>query len=319
VKREAYETSHEPVLLNEVLHFLPVKAGGVYIDGTVGGGGHAETILQRMDGRGTYIAIDRDLETLERARERLRSFERQVHFVHGVFSQIPKILKELRIKTADGVLIDLGFSSFQLDTGERGFSFLKEGPLDMRMDPSGIDVDGHGPLPTAAEIVNEWPEKDLAEIFYKFGEERFARRIARAIVAVRRGPPFEKTTDLSRLIEKTVPRGRHKIHPATRVFQALRIAVNGELDHLEKFLSADFSFLNEGSRIIVISFHSLEDRLVKRSFRSREDLKVVTKKPVTATVEELRENPRSRSAKLRVAEKAEKTEAQKIGLSVSGF
>ena len=303
MKREALETSHEPVLLKEVLHFLQVKAGGSYVDGTVGGGGHAEAILDRMEGQGLYVAIDRDRETLERARERLGRFERQVHFVHGVFSQISKILKDLQIETVDGVLIDLGVSSFQLEAGERGFSFLKEGPLDMRMDPEGLETDGRWPLPTAAEIVNEWPEKELAEIFYKFGEERFARRIARAIVAVRRGSPFNTTTELSRFIEKTVPRGRSKIHPATRVFQALRIVVNGELDHLKRFLSDEFRFLNEAGRVAVISFHSLEDRLVKQSFRSREDLKVITKKPVTASVEELRENPRSRSAKLRIAEK----------------
>ena len=303
MKREALEISHQPVLLKEVLHFLSVKPGGTYVDGTVGGGGHAEAILQRLEGRGAYVAIDRDHETLDRARERLKRFEGQVHFIHGVFSQIPMILNDLGIAAVDGVFIDLGVSSFQLESGDRGFSFLKEGPLDMRMDPDGLESDGLTPLSTAAEIVNEWPEKELAEIFYKFGEERFARRIARAIVAVRRGPPFKTTTELSRLIEKTVPRGRSMIHPATRVFQALRIAVNGELDHLKAFLSSDFRFLNEGGRVAVISFHSLEDRLVKQSFRSREDLKVITKKPVTAVEEELRENPRSRSAKLRVAEK----------------
>jgi len=300
VKREELEIVHAPVLLNEVVEFLQVKPGGIYVDGTVGGGGHAKAILEQMGGQGIYIAIDRDRHTLDRARETLTDFKESIHFVHGVYSDLPKILSDLRVEGVDGILLDLGVSSFQLEGETRGFSFLKKGPLDMRMDP------GDETAVTAAEIVNEWPEKNLAEIFYKFGEERFARRIARAIAAVRRGSPFTTTTALAEVVAKTISRGgRFKIHPATRVFQALRIEVNDELDHLQRFLSLDFGFLRPGGRIGIISFHSLEDRLVKQAFRSRKDLKRVTKKPVEPSEEELQMNPRSRSAKLRVVEKVE--------------
>ncbi|MFO1518097.1 MAG: 16S rRNA (cytosine(1402)-N(4))-methyltransferase RsmH [bacterium] len=298
---ETSTLEHKPVLLKEVVEFLQVKPGGVYVDGTVGGGGHAKAILERMGEKGIYVAIDRDSETLEATRDRLKVFGDRVRFVHGVFSEIPRFLESLEVKEVDGVLLDLGISSFQLDRSGRGFSFGKEGPLDMRMDP--LDSE----LLTAADLVNDLPEQELEEIFKKFGEERFARRIARAIVSVRRRQPFLKTVELARLIERTVPPPfrppRARIHPATKVFQALRIAVNGELDHLSRFLGFDFGFLKRGGRVAVISFHSLEDRLVKRAFRSREDFRVITKRPVEAEEEERIANPRSRSAKLRIAEK----------------
>lgn len=301
MKSEEFEIAHTPVLLKEVVDFLQVKPGGIYVDGTVGGGGHAEAILEKMEGLGAYVAIDRDLTAIERARERLKKFGSRVVFVQGVFSEIPQILEKLSIDAVEGVLVDLGVSSFQLIDAQRGFSFLKEGPLDMRMDPDNPD------LATAADLVNELSEEELEEIFKKFGEERFARRIARAIVAARRGHPFSKTRELASLIEKTVPppfRGaRARIHPATRVFQALRIAVNQELEHLSRFLNLDFKFLKMGGRVAVISFHSLEDRLVKRAFRGLEGFQALTKRPLTADPEEIAQNPRARSAKLRAAEK----------------
>lgn len=290
---------HQPVLLKEVVDFLRVKPGGRYVDGTLGGGGHAEAVLERMEGRGLYVGIDRDPEALVRCGERLAPFKNSLRLVRGVYSEIPAVLKELGIESVDGILIDLGVSSFQLDEAERGFSFLKEGPLDMRMDPADPE--------TAEDIVNRRPEKELEEIFYKFGEERFARRIARAIVAFRRDQPFKTTTQLAGMIEGALPpkfRGRRfRIHPATRVFQALRIAVNRELEHLSQFLGQEYPFLIPGGRLAIISFHSLEDRRVKNAFRSRQDLRVITKRPVVPGEAECVENPRARSAKLRVAEK----------------
>lgn len=292
---------HQPVLLKEVLEWMDVKPGACFVDGTVGGGGHAEALLELMGPEGRYIAIDRDRQTLAKAEERLQKFSGQVEFVHGVFSDLPKILKNLKIEKVDGVLVDIGVSSFQLDEAERGFSFLQPGPLDMRMDASDEEA------AKAADFVNECSEEELIGIFQKFGEERFSRRIARAIVAFRREQPFLFTQDLAGLIDRVVPpkfkKQASRIHPATRVFQALRIEVNGELEQLEKFLNLDFGFLRKGGRLGVISFHSLEDRVAKWRLREREDFRVLTKKPIEASEEEIRENPRSRSAKFRVAEK----------------
>ncbi len=306
---------HKPVLLKEVVEWMNIQPKACYVDGTVGGGGHAEALLNAMGPEGIYVAIDRDLEALARAKQRLEKFEGQIHFVHGVFSELPSILRSLKIEQVNGVLVDLGVSSFQVEEALRGFSFMKEGPLDMRMDPSTPPRQAGGrsgqALPmegwTAADIVNEFSEEDLVEIFHKFGEERFSRRIARAIVAFRRDQPFLFTQDLAQLVDRAVPppfkRKASRVHPATRVFQALRIVVNQELDHLEKFLNLDFDFLIQGGRLEIISFHSLEDRKVKWRFREREDLKVLTKKPISPSELELEDNPRSRSAKLRVAEK----------------
>lgn len=296
---------HKPVLLNEVVEWMNLNAGFCIVDCTVGGGGHAEAILERLGPTGIYVAIDRDLQTLARAKEKLLKYEKQIHFVHGVFSDLSQILKSLKIEKVQGVLVDLGVSSFQLDEAERGFSFLKEGPLDMRMDTSTDEYEN------ASDIVNTYSEEQLIEIFQKFGEERFSRRIARAIVDFRRDQPFQFTQDLANLIDRVVPpkfkKQASRIHPATRVFQALRIVVNGELGHLEKFLDLDFKFLSEGGRIAVISFHSLEDRMVKWRLRERKDFRVLSKKPIVASEEEIESNPRSRSAKLRVAEKKEAT------------
>lgn len=215
--------THKPVLLNEVIEWMSLKPGACIVDGTVGGGGHAEAFLQRLGSEGKYVAIDRDQQTLDRARQRLEKYRDQVFFVHGVFSDIPEILRTLKIEKVHGVLVDLGVSSFQLDEAERGFSFLKEGPLDMRMDPSDDSFE------KASDIVNERSEEDLIEIFQKFGEERFSRRIARAIVDFRREQPFYYTQDLASLIDRVVPpkfkKQASRIHPATRVFQALRIEI----------------------------------------------------------------------------------------------
>ncbi len=303
--------THLPVLLNEVMEWMNLKPGDCIVDGTVGGGGHAEAILEKLGADGKYVAIDRDEKTLARAKERLQKYEPRVLFVHGVFSDLPQILQSLKIEKVQGVLVDLGVSSFQLDEAERGFSFMKEGPLDMRMDPSTHSVRSGQALPeeswTAADIVNEYSEEDLIEIFQKFGGERFSRRIARAIVDFRRDQPFYLTQDLANLVDRVVPpkfkKKASRIHPATRVFQALRIVVNQELEHLEKFLDLDFQFLEKGGRLQVISFHSLEDRIAKWRLRGREDFRVLTKKPVIPSDSEMEENPRSRSAKLRVAEK----------------
>jgi len=289
---------HVPVLLNEVVDFLRVSPGGIYVDGTLGGGGHAEAIFQKM-GTGIYVGIDRDAKILEQTKAQLQKKSVSFYGVHDVFSNLPEILKSLEIEAVDGILLDLGVSSFQLDEAERGFSFLHDAPLDMRMDSDSEEEN-------AADILNTYSEKDLAEIFYKFGEERFSRRIAREIVAFRRAQPFVYTSELARVVSSSIPARfarSSKIHPATRVFQGLRIAVNQELYHLEKFLGLDFSFLKSGGRICVISFHSLEDRLVKHAFRRFENFKIITKRPVLPSEEEMRLNPRARSAKLRVIEK----------------
>ncbi len=290
--------AHVPVLLNEVIDFLRVSPGGVYVDGTLGGGGHAEAIFQKM-GTGIYVGIDRDAKILQQTSAQLPRKSVSFYGVHDVFSNLPEVLKSLEIEAVDGILLDLGVSSFQLDEAERGFSFLHDAPLDMRMDSDSEEEN-------AADILNTYSEKDLAEIFYKFGEERFSRRIAREIVAFRRAQPFVYTSELARVVSSSIPARfarSSKIHPATRVFQGLRIAVNQELYHLEKFLGLDFSFLKSGGRICVISFHSLEDRLVKHAFRQFQGFKVITKRPVLPSEEEMRLNPRARSAKLRVIEK----------------
>lgn len=287
---------HFPVLLKEVVEYLNIKVDGCYVDGTVGGGGHAEAILKIMSKNGVYVAIDRDREILEKTTQRLKKFSSKVFFVSNVFSEIPAVLEKLNIDSVDGIVLDLGVSSFQLEDPTRGFSFLREGMLDMRMSPS----EGQ----TAADLVNECSEEELKKIFREWGEERFAAKIARSIVSQREKKIFSTTKELAECVAKTIPPFRKtKIHPATRVFQALRIEVNQELRHLEKFLNLDFRFLKSKGRIAIISFHSLEDRLVKWAFRSWNGFKILTKKPVIPTEEEQKINPRSRSAKLRVVEK----------------
>ncbi|MBE9041842.1 16S rRNA (cytosine(1402)-N(4))-methyltransferase RsmH [Oscillatoriales cyanobacterium LEGE 11467] len=280
--------SHVPVLLGESIAGLAVRPGGHYLDATVGAGGHTRSILEAAsDVRVT--AIDRDDEAISTARGNLAEYRDRLEFWQGNFADFPPSSDEF-----DGIIADLGVSSGQLDIPERGFSFRHTAPLDMRMDRQQSL--------TADEIINHWDERKLADIFYHYGEERFSRRIARAIVGRR---PFQTTTDLAAAIARTLPsRYRYvKIHPATRVFQALRIAVNEELASLETLLDRAPSLLKVGGRIGVISFHSLEDRRVKHGFRDDPQLGVLTKKPIVPQGSEQVANPRSRSAKLRVAER----------------
>jgi 16S rRNA (cytosine1402-N4)-methyltransferase len=288
---EAPEFSHIPVLNREVVEGLALRPGGHYLDTTVGGGGHSRLILEASPDI-TLTAVDQDEEALAAAQKQLTEFGHRVTFVHTNFSSysFPK-------NTFDGILADLGVSSYHLDTPERGFSFRHQANLDMRMNRQQSL--------TASEIINHWDEKELADIFFKYGEERLSRRIARSIVQHR---PFQTTTELAIAISSAVPgKYRHgRIHPATRVFQGLRIAVNDELSVLETLLQKVPASLKIGGRVAIISFHSLEDRLVKHTLRESSLLKVVTKKPITAQEEEIKNNPRSRSAKLRIAERIDK-------------
>lgn len=276
------------------------RSGGVYVDGTVGEGGHAEEILKASGPAGYLLALDRDGQALQRARKRLEAFRGRIAFRQENFRDLALALDREGLGPADGILLDLGLSSTQLEQAERGFSFLKEGPLDMRMDQRGSR--------TAGDLVNRLPERDLARIFREYGEERWAGRIARAVVRTRVGTPIATTTQLSDLILRAVPKRYHGrgIHPATRVFQALRVAVNDELGALEEGLDAAAGRLKPGGRLCVISFHSLEDRRVKHGFRRYERegrMKVLTRRPVLPGPEEVAANPRSRSAKLRAAER----------------
>jgi 16S rRNA (cytosine1402-N4)-methyltransferase len=280
---------HVPVLADTLIDALQIPDRGCYLDCTVGGGGHSERILLgASDVR--LVAIDQDAIALEAAQTRLAPFADRVEFLHGNFSTY----KPSELGQFDGIIADLGVSSAQLDQPQRGFSFRAEGDLDMRMDQRQ-DL-------TAADIVNTYAEKTLADIFFTLGEERLSRRIARNIVEQR---PFHTTTQLAEAIARCVPSSyRHgRIHPATRVFQALRIEVNQELKVLEKWLLQAVDWLKPNGKIAVISFHSLEDRIVKQTFRQDQRLQIITKKPLIATDEEIRANPRSRSAKLRVAAK----------------
>ncbi|HLO86699.1 MAG TPA: 16S rRNA (cytosine(1402)-N(4))-methyltransferase RsmH [Nostocaceae cyanobacterium] len=280
--------SHIPVLSQEVIEGLAVRAGGHYLDLTVGGGGHSRLILEAFpDVRLT--AIDQDEDALKAAQQNLAEFGERVQFMHSNFANY-----QFPANTYDGILADLGVSSYHLDQPERGFSFRHTANLDMRMNRQGSL--------TAGDVINEWEEKELADIFFKYGEERLSRKIARRIVEKR---PFQTTTELAEAIAFSVPpKYRHgRIHPATRVFQALRIVVNNELGVLETLIEKAPPALVTGGRIAIISFHSLEDRLVKHGLRNSPLLKVLTKKPITAKEEEIENNVRSRSAKLRVAER----------------
>lgn len=287
---------HKPVLLEEVLRYLDLKPGMVVVDGTLGGGGHAEAMMDRIATQGLLVGFDQDEEAIERCRKRFHGNER-VRICRTNFRNMEFALKELDISKVDAVLLDVGISSFQIDEGRRGFSFQKEGPLDMRMNSAeGL---------TAADLVNTLPADQLNSIIFEWGEERFARKITRAICDRRVKKKFETTQDLAEAIERAVPR-RGRLHPATRTFQALRIAVNDELGALEEGLKAGFSSLVPGGKMAVISFHSLEERLVKNFFRDKMRLSeglLINKKPITPSLEEMHHNPRSRSAKLRVVEK----------------
>lgn len=279
---------HIPVLAEQVVDGLQIKAGGRYLDATVGGGGHSRLILNAAPDV-ELVALDQDLQALAAAKTQLSDFDGRVTFHHTNFSRFEPA--DLRF---DGILADIGVSSTQLDQAQRGFSFRQEAPLDMRMD-STQDL-------TAEDIVNHWDEKTLADTIYEYGEERLSRRIARRLLERR---PFRTTTELASAIASAYPaKAKHgRIHPATRTFQALRIAVNGELDVLKTFLERSPDWLNPEGRLAIISFHSLEDRIVKYAFRGDERLDIVTKKPLIASREEVRENKRSRSAKLRVAQR----------------
>jgi len=292
-----YEQKHESVLLKEVLEHLDLPKKKIIVDATLGLGGHSLAILENLPGNGRLIAFEADSCHLQLAQKRLKTFQDQVTLLHANFVQLEEHLKQLKIKQIDGILFDLGLASPHVDDAQRGFSFMKDGPLDMRFDSTQKK--------TAAEIVNTVSEKELIRIFQEYGEETRARKIALEIVKTRKSKPYKTTIQLSKMIEKLVPREGH-IHPATRVFQALRIAVNSELDVLQEALTQAVTLLKPDGRIAVISYHSLEDRIVKIFFKAHAaagTLQIITKKPLVPLDEEVRRNPRSRSAKLRVAQK----------------
>ncbi len=282
----------------EVLEYLNCRPGQVIMDCTLGEGGHARLILPRILPGGKLIGIDRDAEVLERARRNLRIFEKQVIIKQGNFRECSRLAAELKLEEVDGILFDLGVSSFQLDSPERGFSFRGAGPLDMRMDRREQFQ--------AVDLVNQLSAPELEKIIRDYSQERWARRISRAIVRTRGKSPLETTIDLAEVITRAVP-GRGRIHPATRTFQALRIYLNRELESLEEALPAAANLLKKGGRMAVISFHSLEDRIVKWEFRRQAGeagvMKIITPKPLRPDYREVRSNPRARSARFRVAEK----------------
>jgi 16S rRNA (cytosine1402-N4)-methyltransferase len=301
--------SHIPVLAQEVFAALAPRPGGTYIDGTLGGGGHALAIVTAAQPGGKLLGIDADPAALAAATQRFSKAgvpAESYRFVHGNFAQLGELAQQQGFAAVDGILLDLGVSSHQLDTAERGFSFSNDGPLDMRLDPTGGI--------SAAELVATAEERELADLIYRYGEERLSRRIARRIVERRQQQPFTRTADLAATVARAVGRSNERIHPATRTFQALRIAVNAELASLEAALPQAVELLAPGGRLAIISFHSLEDRIVKQYFRDESGyggsmnertprLKIITKKPLEAGEAELQQNPRARSAKLRVSEK----------------
>jgi 16S rRNA (cytosine1402-N4)-methyltransferase len=299
-----HDYKHVPVLVGEVAQFLQPRPGGVYVDATVGEGGHAEVLLRATAPSGRLIGIDRDAEVLEVARRRLGLFGHRVDLVHGEAAELRSILDVLRIPLVNGILLDLGVSSYQLEMAERGFSFAREGPLDMRMDRMTEQ--------TAAMLINSLREAELVDLIQRYGEERWARRIARAILRARRRAPLQTTQDLAAIITQVIPPSARppRIHPATRTFQALRIAVNQELSRLEEGLRVAVACLCPGARLCVIAYHSLEDRIVKRTFRAltaRQEptpprVQLLTRRPIISSLTERQVNPRSRSAKLRVLE-----------------
>ncbi|VAW32752.1 16S rRNA (cytosine(1402)-N(4))-methyltransferase [hydrothermal vent metagenome] len=289
--------AHCPVLLAETMELLDPVPGGVYVDGNLGMGGHSREILRRSAPDGRLIGFDLDADAIAMARRNLTEFGGRVEYIQDNFANSPKRLADLGIDAIDGLLLDLGLSSYQLDSSARGFSFQGKEPLDMRMD-KGQDL-------TAAQILNSASSEELADIFYFYGEERQARRIASFVVQERRKQKIITTDQLVALVARAVPRKfqPRKIHVATKVFQALRIAVNKEMDNLLRILKLGPQMLKNEAKFCVISFHSLEDRLIKRAFQSNPSLSVVTRKPVIAGEDELRLNPRARSAKLRMAKK----------------
>ncbi len=288
---------HVPVLISKVLEVMALKPGGIYVDGTLGLGGHTEAMLTLCPDIGLVIGLDWDSSALEKAESRLNIFGDRVRLVKANFTRIADVLYAENISEVDGILLDLGLSSFQLDLSGRGFSFLRDEPLDMRMDPNGSVM--------ASDMVNHLPVDRLKGLIRTYGEERWAGRIAKFIAEYREKEPILSTATLADLVFKAIPRRYHprRIHPATRTFQALRIAVNRELDNLKEVLDIAPSCLREGGRFCIISFHSLEDRLVKHAFRDDPRLRPLMKKPYVPDPEEIKENPRSRSSKLRAAER----------------
>jgi 16S rRNA (cytosine1402-N4)-methyltransferase len=309
------EFKHVSVLKNECIEGLHIQASGTYVDGTFGGGGHAMEIISRLNGNGRFIGIDQDQDAVENGRTRLEPYKNKAQLVRDNFSNISHIMKDLHIVAIDGILLDIGVSSYQLDTGERGFSYMHNAELDMRMDQ-------RNPI-TARRIVAEYSERELARIIREYGEERWASRIARFIVQERETAPIETTGQLVEVIKKAVPKSARKDgpHPAKRTFQALRIAVNNELGILEQSIQDMVELLSPQGRLCIITFHSLEDRIVKQTFHKLEhpctcppefpvcvcgkkpSIRVITRKPIIPSEEEMAVNPRSRSAKLRIAEK----------------
>jgi 16S rRNA (cytosine1402-N4)-methyltransferase len=286
---------HETVLLAETVGAIAPRAGGTYVDCTLGGGGHARLILEQSGPDGRLFGVDRDESALSAARERLAEFGARATLLHGTFGDLPRLLAEHGVAQVDGLVADLGVSSPQLDRDERGFSFARPGPLDMRMNPSDDE-----PL---SELLERWSADELADILYNYGDERKSRAIARSIKAALERGELHDTEDLRRAVVRVLGPKRSGIDPATRTFQALRIAVNRELEELEQLLAALPDLLADGGRAAIISFHSGEDRLVKHAFRGEPRLAVLTKKPLEAGPEESDKNPRARSAKLRVAER----------------
>ena len=309
------EFHHTPVLLQEVLTLLQPSRGGVFVDGTLGGGGHAEAVLRQLPLSGKLIGIDRDNEALAAASARLAAFGERFTALHGNFFEMQTLLAEIGIAQVNGILLDLGVSSYQLDTPERGFSYHNDAPLDMRMDK--------GAALTARDVVNTYSEEALTRILFAYGEERFAKRIAERIVNIRKENPIESTAQLADLVKSAIP-GKFRNepqHPARRTFQAVRIEVNGELDGLREAVQHAHDLLQTGGRLCIITFHSLEDRIVKQAFRTFErpctcppsapvcicgkvpTARILTKKPLTCSQEEAAANSRSLCAKLRCIEK----------------
>ena len=307
------EFKHFSVMLNECIEGLDIKPNGIYIDGTLGGAGHSIEIVKKLT-TGKLISFDKDTTAIEFSTNKLKDYDDKVTLIHNDFKQFDIELNNLSIEKVDGILLDLGISSYQIDTGERGFSYMQDAPLDMRMDTTKGK--------TAWNIVNEYSQEDLVEVFSKYGEEPYSKRIADAIVRSRLGSPIDTTLQLVKIIERSVPSKNVKSgHPAKRVFQALRIEVNGELDELYDCIIKMARRLNKGGRFCIMTFHSLEDKIVKTAFNylasdcvcdkklpicicnHKREVKLINKKPITATEEELKENSRSHSAKLRIIEK----------------
>ena len=315
------EIYHIPVLCDKVLDFLKPKPDGVYIDGTVGLGGHSAAILETSAPNGRVIGIDLDVEALTVAKSRLHAFGERYSPINGNFAEMDVLLEKHSVPAVDGILFDLGVSSLQLDTPHRGFSFNHTGPLDMRMNPQQASNNEQEAASTAMQVVNDSPIDVLVDIFRHYGEERFAKRIAHRIIQARQETPITTTTQFAEIVKQATPESRSKIHPATRVFQALRIHINAELENLEMGLDTAIPLLKPGGCLCVITFHSLEDRIVKHHFQTcaracicppktpvcicdhTASLEILTKRPISPDAVEVQHNPRARSAKLRVARK----------------